>query len=340
MTESDKKRIKPGYLHKYLRLLLNVRSPFHRNLITFLFFVLVSTGFWLVRSLGEQYESSISYPVRFTRFPENKILIGDLPQKLELRVRANGFSILKSRLNLNLIPLKFDIASFSLGSQDSDTVVILTESVRDLLSDELSQVRILDISPDTLIFRFTDIVNRKVPVQPVKALNERFFQKQFTQNGDMLVVPDSVMVSGPGNLVYRIRAIRTRPLSYTNLTDSVTTETELEPVKTLTYSVKKVTVMIPVDRFTEVEESLPISTVNVPDSLHMIAIPGKVKITYRICLSNYKNIRHHPLEPAIDYRDVASVTSGRLNIFLADTPHIISNIRFNPSETEFLITRK
>jgi hypothetical protein len=325
---------------KYLRLLFNVRSPFHRKLITFLFFVLVSTGFWLVRSLGEQYESRISYPVRFTHFPDNKVLIGDLPQKLELRVRANGFSILKSRLNLNLIPLKFDIASFAMGSLEADTVMIVTESVRDLLSDELSQVRILDISPDTLLFRFTDIVHRKVPVQPVKALHERFFQKQFTQNGDILVVPDSVVVSGPGNLVDRIRAIRTRPLSYTNLTDSVTTEMELEPVKTLTYSVKKVSVLIPVDRFTEVEESLPVRTVNVPDSLNMIAIPGKVKITYRICLSNYKNIKHHPLEPAIDYREVAAGAAGRLTIFLADTPHIISNIRFNPAETEYLITRK
>jgi hypothetical protein len=340
LTESNSKNPKPGYFHKYLRLLLNVNSPFHRNLITFLFFVLVSTGFWLVRSLGEQYETRVNYPVRFVNFPENKVLIGDLPDRLELRVRANGFSILKSRLNLNLIPLRFDISSLSLGSAESDTFMIITETVKDILSEELSQVRILDISPDTLIFRFTDIVTRKVPIQPVKALNERFFQKQFTQNGDMLVVPDSVVVSGPGNLVNRIRAIRTRPISYTNLTDSVTTDVELEPVNTLTYSDKKVTVMIPVDRFTEVEESLQVYAINVPDSLSMVAIPGKVKITYRICLSNYRNIKHNPLSAAIDYRDVSAGPSGRLSIFLADTPHIVSNIRFNPPVTEFLISRK
>ena len=39
------------YGKKYFRLLLDVRSPFNRKLITFLFFVLVSTGFWVVRSL-------------------------------------------------------------------------------------------------------------------------------------------------------------------------------------------------------------------------------------------------------------------------------------------------
>lgn len=293
-----------------------------------------------MRSLGEQYETQVVYPVRFINFPENKVLVGDLPQKLELRVRANGFSILKSRLNLNLIPLRFDINSFSLGSSESDTFMIITETVKDILSEELSQVRILDISPDTLVFRFTEIVTRKVPVQPVKALNERFFQKQFTQNGNMRVIPDSILVSGPGNLVNRIRAIRTRPISYTNLTDSVTTEAELEPVKTLTYSEKKVTVMIPVDRFTEVEESLQVLSINVPDSLSMIAIPGKVKITYRICLSNYRNIKHNPLTPAIDYADVEARPNGRLSIFLTDTPLIVSNIRFNPPETEFLITRK
>ncbi len=80
---------------KYYRLLADVRSPFHHKLITFLFFVLVSTVFWFVRSLGQQYETNVTYPVRYTDFPENKVLIGDIPQKLELRVRASGFSILK-----------------------------------------------------------------------------------------------------------------------------------------------------------------------------------------------------------------------------------------------------
>ena len=130
------------------------------------------------------------------------------------------------------------------------------------------------------------------------------------------------------------------PFHFTNLTDTVTTDCKLKPVKSLTYSVEKVKVTIPVDRFTEVESNLPVQSVNVPDSLSMIAIPGQVKITYHICLSNYPQMLHNPLLPRINYKDINGTNSGRLTVFLADTPRVISNVRFNPPEIEFLITRK
>ena len=313
---------------------------FYRKLLTFLIFVVISTGFWIVRSLSEQYETDVFYPVRYTNFPDNKILINDLPQKLKLRIRANGFSILRSKLNLNLVPMRFDVNSFALSALGTDSFFVVTETVRDLLSDELDQVRIINISPDTLFFRFTNVEKKKVAVRPVLALHERFFEKQFTQNGKMLVDPDSITISGPGNLLINIHEVQTEPLRYNNLSDSVTKTCKLVMVKMLTYSAQKATVTIPVDRFTEVEERLSVRPVNVPDSLTMIAIPGQVKVTYRICLSNYQKVVHNPLLPRINYQQIIAGQSGRLTVFLADTPDIVSNVRFNPREIEFLITRK
>jgi hypothetical protein len=336
----NKGKIWPGYIQKYYRLLSDVRSPLHHKLITFLFFVLVSTCFWFVRSLGQQYETNVTYPVKYTDFPENKVLIGEIPQKLVLRVRASGFSILKCRLNLNIIPLRFNVNSYAMNNSGKDTYVVVTENIRDMLTEELDQVKILSISPDTLFFRLADIVTRKVAVMPALKIQERFYQKQFTQNGDIRVSPDSISVSGPENAVNAIHFIYTEPISFTNLTDTVTTDCKLEPVKSLTFSVQKVSVTIPVDRFTEVENNLPVQSVNVPDSLSMIAIPGQVKVTYHICISNYPQMLHNPLLPRIDYKDINGANSGRLTVFLADTPKVISNVRFNPHEIEFLITRK
>lgn len=336
----NNEKIWPGYFLKYYRLLADVRSPIHHKLITFLFFVLVSTAFWFVRSLGQQYETNVTYPVKYTDFPENKVLIGDIPQKLILRVRASGFSILKCRLNLNIIPLRFNVNSYAMNNIGQDTYVVITGNIRDMLSEELDQIKILNISPDTLFFRLTDIVTKKVPVMPALKMHERFYQKQFTRNGTILMSPDSITVSGPDNVVNATHFIFTQPIYFTNLTDTVTTYCKLEPVKSLTYSVQKVKVIIPVDRFTEVENNLPVQTVNVPDSLTMIAIPGQVKVTYHICLSNYQQMLHNPLLPRINYKDISQLHSGRLTVFLADTPSVISNVRFNPHEIEFLITRK
>jgi hypothetical protein len=186
----------------------------------------------------------------------------------------------------------------------------------------------------------TDVVTRKVPVLPTLGMHEHFYQKQFIQNGQIRVSPDSITVSGPDNVVNAIHFIYTELISFTNLTDTVTMDFKLKPVKSLTYSVQKVKVTIPVDRFTEVENNLPVQSINVPDSLTMIAIPGQVKVTYHICLSNYPYILHNPLLPRINYKDINLTNSGRLTVFLADTPRVISNVRINPHEIEFLITRK
>jgi hypothetical protein len=171
-------------------------------------------------------------------------------------------------------------------------------------------------------------------------MHDRFYQEQFTQNGDIQVSPDSITISGPDNVVNATHYIYTEPLFFTNLTDTVTAESKLKPVKSLTYSIEKVRITIPVDRFTEVETNLPVQSVNVPDSVSMIAIPGQVKVTYHICLSNYPKMIHNPLLPRINYKEINLTRSGRLTVFLADTPGVISNVRFNPPEIEFLITRK
>ena len=339
-TETNRKESRPGYLRKYIQFLREFRSPFQHNVITFLFFVLIAAIFWTVRSLGEEYETEVTYPVRYVNFPENKVLIGEVPDKLRLRIRAKGFSIVKSKLDLNLIPLKFNVNSFSLNSIGADTFYIITETVRDLLSEELEQVRILDISPDTLFFRFTDIVVKKVVVKPILALHDKFFQKQYMQNGTIAVFPDSIIVSGPGTQVKDIHFIPTEPLSFTNLDDTVEIQGNLKKAPMLTYSEYKVRLVIPVDRFTEVEENLTVVPVHVPDSLSMIAIPGQVKVTYKICLGNYKKVEDNPLVAMIDYVRISENQYSRLPVFLSDTPRYINNVRFSPRETEFLITRK
>ena len=343
MHLNTRKEDKTGFFEFLKKLLKQLRDRQlfqQRKLLTFIFFVVISAAFWFVRSLGEVYEEEVTYPIRYINIPDNKILSGQVPDRLQLKVRASGFSILRSKLNLNLVPLKFNVSSFSLNSMGTDTFYVVTETVKDLLSAELDQVTILDISPDTLFFRFTDMVVKKLAVLPSLDLHDKFYQKQYMQNGSIVISPDSIIVSGPGNIIRRLNHVTTEPLRFTNLSDTVKTQCNLKPIDMVTFSQQVVQVTIPVDRFTEVDENVAVVPVNVPDSLNMIAIPGRVTITYNICLSNYNRLAKNPPVPNIDYNMLLERQVTRLTVFLTDTPKVISNVRFNPKETEFLITRK
>jgi hypothetical protein len=331
----------PSLFRKFLQRFLKVPLLQQRKFLTFLFFVILSTAFWFVRALSEKYETTVSYPVRYENFPENKVLIGKVPNKLTLMVRANGFSILKSRLNLNLLPIKFNVNSFSINSMGADTFFVVTETIKDILSSELKNMTILDIDPDTLFFRFTDMMVKKVAVIPVLARHDKFFRQEYMLNGEIEVIPDSIIISGPGNLVRGINQVTTVPLDFNNLMDTTRAECGIKHINNINLSQQKVKVIIPVDRFTEVEQSLSVIPVNVPDSLNMIAIPGQVTVTFRICLSNYQKIINNPsLMPRVDYMQIQENHKSRLTVFLPDTPRIINNLQFSPKETEFFITRK
>ncbi|HEX2396331.1 MAG TPA: hypothetical protein VHI78_13370, partial [Bacteroidales bacterium] len=272
-------------------------------------------------------------------FPENKVLVGDVPYKLYLTVRAKGFSILRSKLNLDLVPLRFNVNTFSLNSKGVDTFFIVTETVKDVLSAELDEMTILDISPDTLFFKLSGISVKKIAVLPELSMHTKFFQQQFMLNGRIEVFPDSIIISGPGSVVDSIDKVFTEPIRYTNLSDTVTGDFAIQPIELVTYSQQKVTATIPVDRFTEVETRQTVVPINVPDSVDFIPIPGQVSITYRVCISNYDLIRNNPLTPRIDFNEVKSNIPW-LNVFLLDTPGYINNLQFNPKVIEFLITRK
>jgi hypothetical protein len=311
-----------------------------RKFITFIFFLILSALFWLIRALDEEYDSSVDYPVRYINFPENKVLIGEVPYKLHLKVHARGFSILKSKLNLDLVPLRFNVNSFSLNSKGIDTYFVVTETIKDVLSSELNGMTILDISPDTLFFKLTGISVKKVAVLAKLSLHEKFFQQQYMFNGNIQAEPDSIIISGPSAIVDSIWRINTKPIRYTNLADTVKDEFDLHQIDLVTFSQQQVMVEIPVDRFTEVEKMLTVIPFNVPDSLSMIAIPGQISVTYRICLSNYNRVIDNPIVPKIDYNQVKESNRSYLTVFLNDTPSYISNLQFTPKVTEFLITRK
>lgn len=328
----------PPVLNKYLQ---RLRSSFQQGrAITFIIFLVLSATFWFIRALGEEYESSVDYPVRYINFPENKVLVGQVPYKLRLTVRTRGFNIIRNKLNLKLVPLRFNVNAFSLNSKGVDTFFIVTETVKNVLSAELNDMTILDISPDTLFFKLSGISVRKVPVVPVLSMHSKFFQQQFMLNGKIEVFPDSIIITGPRAIVDSIDHVSTVPIRYNNLSGTVQNDFNLQPLDMVTFSQQRVSCTIPVDRFTEVETRESVVPVNVPDSVNLIPIPGQVSITYRVSISNYNRVKTNPIVPRVDFNEIKESDTPWLNVFLTDTPGFVSNLRFNPKVIEFLIARK
>ncbi len=315
----------------------------HQRILTYLFFVFLSTVFWFLRALSDNYRADIMYPVKYVNIPQNRVVIGKLPKRIELQVEAAGFNILGLKLRPKF-PIKFDISSFLMNTTGKDSSFILTNAARTRLSNELNRnkrnFRIINISPDTIFFHFTEMISKNVKVKYQIPDENNIFAKQYTRNGSIILDPDSINISGPASILDSVNSVTTEPIELHNLTDTLQETFSLQKISHVVFSRKKVQVTIPVDKFTESSFLIPIQSYNTPDSLKIKTFPNSVRITYQVTLSYFDRVRAETFKPYIDYNEAKVSVNNKVNVKLYNLPDYIHSVKVYPGTVQFLIEKQ
>ncbi len=322
---------------------LNARILFYRGIygskvMVFLFFVLISSVIWFFSALGKEYLTSITFPVRYTNFPSDKVLVNDLPQKLDLKVESVGSTILSYKLKIGIRPVTFDVNSF-LKSEKSDPAefFILTSTTEDEIQNQLPpNIRVVDIEPDTIFFRLADVVSKKVIVSPDINVN---FEQQFMQKGKQVILPDSIKITGPQVIIDTIEFVSTQRKILRNIKDTVRTELKLMEIPGISFSEKEVELIINAEKYTEAELTVPVQVDFLPDSLVIKLFPKTVTVTYKVGLSDFGEIYPSMFKIALDYREAIQNLNRKVNVSLVDYPDYVSNINYFPKTVEFVIEK-
>ena len=67
---------------------------FNKQLLIYLFFLVVAICFWYLNALSKDYTTVVNYAVKFTDFPKGKVLVSDMPDKIGLKVKGFGLTFL------------------------------------------------------------------------------------------------------------------------------------------------------------------------------------------------------------------------------------------------------
>jgi len=327
-----------GFIKPIRQLIQRDKDKFNKKLLVFLFFLVVSTIFWFLSMLNKEYTTDLQYPVEYTNFPEDKVLVGELPSSLTLNVSGYGYTLLRYRLSRQLLPIIFDVNSFSLNriSDEEDTFFILTGVARNKISDQLAGIEINDIRPDTLFFQFTDVVSRKIPV---KAELDLGFRQQYMQSGSVLIEPDSVVAAGPEPVIDTLEHARTNMLSLQDVDRTVEEHVSLSSYDYVSFSEEKVKITVPVEQFTESSIKIPIEAVNVPEELKLKTFPSEVTASFIVPLSDYDRVSQEQFRIYVDYDKLQQENVGRLPVELAAAPEFVRNVRYNPQMVDFIVEK-
>jgi len=316
-----------------------VNVKINQNALLFSFFLLLSIIFWFLDALSEKYVSQINYPVRYTSFPDNKILQNQLPNTLKLKVEAYGFDILKYKLSIAQTPVFVQVNSLPLRETDDNaSIYISTNYMHQEIEKQLSAgINLIDISPDSIVFRFANQLRKKVVVRHNFSIQ---FKQPYLLSGKIKFEPDSILISGLAQQVKAIQYIETEAVGFENMKDSVEQTVPLKTLSGIEFSKNEVKATIPIEQFTQKEFELPIQVQNLPDNLQIKLFPQHVKLLFLVSLSNYKRIIPAYFQATVDYNLLKNNKQEKVPVKISKQTSDIQNLQIYPTEVEYIVEIK
>jgi hypothetical protein len=211
----------------------------------------------------------------------------------------------------------------------------MRETARKLINRMSVPEEKVTINPEYLHVEFESISGIKMKVVPRLILE---FDKQYQLSQDMQVIPDSVTLAGPAELINKISYVETvrKEVKKINKTQTVSVPLSIhENTGELRCIPENVSVVLTVDKFTESEIEIPIVYSGQDHAVK--TFPEKVKVTYFVTLENYKRITNEMFIANVNFS--GEENPEKLKVNLVQYPSFIKIIKFEPEEVEYLLIK-
>ncbi len=312
-----------------------------RNVGLYLFFVVVATLFWFLHSLGKEYVSNIDVDIKYKNFPMNKEPQESVVRNHRLNVKAYGFSLMRVKLNSLFSNYKIDLSELrrrTSAEQNKLHYDLSISAVRNQLEGQLGAgISINSIFPEDVAFRVQTMRIKKLPI--------RANIKVEMQSGYMLeekpqIMPDSVQVRGPIEIVDTLQAVYTRELFLNDVASSFKEKVHLYvPNKEVRLLQKTATVKYEVGAYIDEERLINIKALNFPDSVNVVLRPTVVKLNYRTKVDMKRTIHDDDFVLIVDYNTINEY-SQKLEVQAISLPQGISKVHMTPRYVDYFISYK
>jgi len=311
-----------------------------QKILIYLIFVGISTIFWFLNKIGNDFTITVNYPVRYTNVPKSKVIVNEVPDRLQLTINGYGYTLLKYKLSPAPYPVIINLGDYGnqLNRPGARRFVLLTRNEREKISKQMpNDVEVIDVLPDTILFQFGNLIEKRIAIAPDLTLK---FDQQCMLDGKINFIPDSVTVKGPNTVLDTLKAIYTKQQRFQGLNKNLQRNIALIEPDGLSIAKKKVVMNIPVSKFTEATIEVPIIPIHVPDSLELKTFPRTVNLSYMVSLNNYEKVVPGDFRLEVDYQSISNLLGQRLQVKLRSIPPEAHSVKFSPGNIEFILEKK
>ncbi|WP_083634257.1 CdaR family protein [Saccharicrinis aurantiacus] len=312
----------------------------NRDLFIYLIFFLIATALWFLNALRKEYVTNISYPIKYSNLPDDYILHGTTDDRLQLKIRAQGYSLLPYYFGKDEAPLFLSVSNFKLKSEgESQFAYVLSREYLNAVSSRLANnIELIEIFPDTLSVSL-DKKQRKIV--PVKHQSTFTYAAEYYPSGNVDIDPERIEVSGPSSIIDTLKFVELIPKDFANLKDSIDEFVAIRPIKNVILNPEKVNLNLPIEPFTEKKISIPVLAINLPDSLKVRTFPAKINLSCRVPASKFNQIDDVLFHAVIDYDNFTGEgLPDKLKVRLLRQPKWINTVNYSPLFVECLFEKK
>jgi archaellum component FlaG (FlaF/FlaG flagellin family) len=327
MADYSKKRL--------LKIALKLKSFFvSKDVLSFLVFLLLAAGFWFVNALNKERELTLTIPLVYTDIPDNLLFDEELPTGLRLKVKDLGQNLWSYiRTKPDTVKIRFQQVNTDNGHFSVTNLQLLSLASESLLPS----TSILLINPEKISTTYIKLFAKKLPVMLHSDIS---LGDQYMFCNQVEVFPKEVEVFGSRVILNDLTELSTEKLVIKNLRDTVTRTVMINPVKSVRFSVDRVSVRVCAEMFTEKTVTLPVQIINNPGNISILSFPAEVKAVFNINVKNYKTFQNSDIHVVIDFDEIVKGDLNRKKLKVINNKPYISNIRIQPEEVEFLLEEK
>lgn len=306
-----------------------------KKILTFLFFVLLALIFWLMQVWRQEFDTTLTIPVKYINIPDSIIFENELAESIELKIKDDGSAVLRYFFTKRNDSLIIDIRSLIKSSKEK---VIQGRNYEQLLRTKLfMSSELVSYSPTKLSYNYAVLHQKKLPVIYDGYVN---LASGHLLDGDLLVEPDSVIAYGSYAVLDTLNYALTEDDTLKNVTSSRKVLVSMKQIQGIRFIPNAVQLSIPVDEFIQKEVEVPIVCVNLPDNLNIKFFPSSVKIPVFVGLKRFKALKAEDFKVIVNYDDIENFKEISIPVRIAESPDYVQTKLPVPSEVEFVLEQK
>lgn len=314
----------------------------NRQLLVFLFFLILSSAFWLFIAGKEQREADFEIAINLTEVPDNVVITTQPPKSVTLRLNDEVFTLMRYQY-MPKRPLSIDLKWSDIVNEDGHIKLQMADVLKPITSTLSSTTTVVSRRPDTYEVFFNYGQCKVVPTRLYGSINAQEDYNIVSTD----ISPATVKVYASKAVLDTLKYIYTETVRIDGCKSKKVVDVKFRQEPGLKIVPGKGTLTIVADRYTEKTVQVNVRSINLPAHTTLRTFPSKVDVTFQVATGQYQEITEEAFDIVIDYNKLPKALVGgtggekagaiKYVLSLTDVPLGVRHARIVPDEVECII---